>query len=117
MIKLKRIYEEAEPTDGFRVLVDRIWPRGIKKTEAQLDEWLKEIAPTTALRKWFNHESGKYPMFREKYLAELKTSPAKEAVTILQDDIQKYPTVTLLYGAKNQTENQAIVLKEYLESL
>ncbi|WP_122646803.1 DUF488 domain-containing protein [Enterococcus mediterraneensis] len=116
MIKLKRIYEEAEDTDGYRVLVDRLWPRGIKKTDAALDSWLKEIAPSTDLRKWYAHDPEKFPDFKEKYLAELAQRPASEAVDELRNIIQKHDIVTLIYSAKTQTKNQAVVLKEYLDS-
>lgn len=118
MIKIKRIYEGYdEEKDGFRVLVDRVWPRGISKEKAHLDEWLKEIAPTKDLRKWFNHEDDKYPEFKTKYLAELKEEPASLAVKEILAIIKDQPVVTLLYGAKNETHNQAVVLQEYLTEL
>ncbi|MBN8789694.1 MAG: DUF488 domain-containing protein [Terrimonas sp.] len=111
MIKIKRVYEPADKHDGYRVLVDRLWPRGIKKEDAHIDLWLKEIAPSTALRKWFNHEAEKWDTFRKKYYGELKGQPAlKEMKQVLKE----HTTVTLLYGAKNENYNQAIVLAEYL---
>ncbi|MCC6290128.1 MAG: DUF488 domain-containing protein [Chitinophagaceae bacterium] len=111
MIKIKRVYEPADKNDGYRVLVDRLWPRGIKKEDAHVDLWLKAIAPSTALRKWFNHESEKWDSFRKKYCGELKGQPAlKEMKQVLKE----HATVTLLYGAKNENYNQAIVLAEYL---
>lgn len=118
MIKIKRIYEGYdEEKDGFRVLVDRVWPRGISKEKAHLDEWLKEIAPTKDLRKWFNHEDEKYPEFKKKYLAELQEKPASDAVAEILEIIKNHEVVTLLYGAKNETHNQAVVLQEYLQDL
>lgn len=115
MILLKRIYDGYSEDDGYRVLVDRVWPRGIKKVDAHLDEWLKKIGPTTELRKWFNHEDDKYPEFKRKYEAELQVGEAAEAVAKLQKILTEHQKVTLLYGAKNEKHNQAVVLKEYLE--
>jgi len=112
-IKIKRAYEPAEKSDGFRVLVDRLWPRGIKKEEAGLDEWLKEVAPSAELRKWFNHEPEKWPEFRKKYIVELRHSTAVEA---LSQHLKKHKTITLIYGAKDEKHNQAVVLKAFLEN-
>jgi uncharacterized protein YeaO (DUF488 family) len=111
MINIKRIYEVPDDKDGFRILVDRIWPRGLKKEDAKLDKWMKEVAPTTALRKWFNHEPEKWPAFEQRYQQELKEN---KAVHDLMDLVKKNKKVTLLYGAKNETCNQAIVLQQYL---
>lgn len=111
MIKIKRIYEPVDKADGYRVLVDRLWPRGIKKETAGIELWLKEIAPSTELRKWFNHDPEKWESFRKKYYAELKGNPAvKEMKAVLK----KHTVTTLLYSAKNEDYNQAIVLAEYL---
>ena len=110
-IKIKRIYEEAAPGDGYRILVDRIWPRGLKKEDAHIDEWCKKVAPTTALRKWFNHEVGKWSGFQKKYEQELNSN---DALQPLKDVIKKHATVTLLYGAKDALHNQAVVLKKVL---
>jgi len=112
LIKIKRAYEPIEKSDGFRILVDRLWPRGIKKEDAHFDVWLKEIAPTSELRKWFNHETEKWDEFTKKYMTELKVSPALEELLTLVD---KHRIITLVYGAKDEQHNQAIVIKEYLE--
>lgn len=110
-LKLKRAYEPAEPGDGRRVLVDRIWPRGVSKAEAHIDLWLKEVAPSTALRKWFGHAPERWLGFRERYLEELEANPA---VGELRQVMAKGP-VTLVYGAKDTEHNQAVVLAAYLE--
>ena len=113
-IHIKRIYEETSAEDGYRILVDRIWPRGVSKDEAKLDEWNKNLAPSTELRKWFDHDSDKFDEFSKKYKKEL--APNKEILKNLLDKA-KNQTVTLLYGAKDTAHNQAIVLKEVLEDL
>lgn len=108
---IKRIYEDPEDTDGFRVLVDRIWPRGVSKERAKLDVWLKAVAPTNELRTWFHHEEPKWPEFRARYLAELAANPAVEELrTIIADHDQ----VTLLYSAHDEARNQAVVLRDLL---
>ena len=112
-IHIKRIYETAEPSDGKRILVDRLWSRGISKENAHLDLWLKEIAPSTELRKWFHPAtSDHWQEFKQRYLKELETNSAVEE---LQHIIAKH-TVTLLYSAKDVENNHAIILKEYLLS-
>ncbi|HRQ50964.1 MAG TPA: DUF488 domain-containing protein [Agriterribacter sp.] len=113
-VQIKRVYEPFASTDGFRVLVDRIWPRGVKKEAAHADVWLKEIAPSTALRKWFNHEPGKWPEFTRKYIAELKRSGAVEQ---LLDIMRDHKNVTLLYSAHDEQHNQALVLQEFIKTL
>ena len=112
-LKIKRVYEPAEESDGFRLLVDRIWPRGVTKEAAQVDVWLKEIAPSAGLRKWFQHDVKKWASFAEKYKAELKESPAMNE---LKTYLQEHKTTTLLYGAKDEQHNQAVVLQAYLEN-
>ncbi len=112
MILLKRIYLPADKKDGFRVLVDRLWPRGVSKEEAKLDLWLKEISPSDELRKWFGHDPEKWEEFQKRYFAELKEK--KEELVELSEHIKK-ETVTLLYGAKDEEHNNAVVLKSYLE--
>ena len=111
-ILLKRAYEEKEKADGFRILVDRLWPRGIKKEDMHVDIWLKEIAPSTALRKWFNHDAAKWEAFKTKYKAELQQS---EALGELKQLIKKHKTITLVYSAKDEIHNQAAALKELLD--
>lgn len=110
-IKIKRVYEEPDPKDGFRILVDRLWPRGLTKEKAAADLWLKNIAPSTELRKWFNHDPEKWKEFQKKYQKELKEN--KEAVSVLKERVKQGP-VTLLYGAKDQEHNEAQVLKEFV---
>lgn len=112
MLSIKRVYEEAAREDGFRILVDRIWPRGLKKENAHVDLWCKEIAPSTALRKWFAHDPDKWEEFREKYTREL--ADKGDLIRELKRAIQKEKTATLLYGARNQQYNQAIVLRDVL---
>jgi uncharacterized protein YeaO (DUF488 family) len=111
-IRLKRAYAASELSDGFRVLVDRLWPRGVTKTEASIDLWLKEVAPSTALRRWFGHAPEKWQMFHRRYCDELDQSP--EAVAQLLEYVRQ-GRVTLVYGAKDPTYNHARVLLEYLE--
>lgn len=109
-IQLKRVYEKPEAKDGFRILVDRLWPRGLTKEKAAVGLWLKDIAPSTELRKWFGHDPAKWKEFQKKYLKELKEN--KEAVDTLKEHLKK-ETVTLLYAAKDEVHNEAEVLKEY----
>lgn len=108
-IQTKRVYEQKEKNDGFRVLVDRLWPRGFTKEKLGADLWLKEIAPSDELRKWFSHDTEKWPEFRKKYLAELKKN--KELIAILKQKLQK-ENVTLLYAAKDMEHNEAGVIEE-----
>ena len=112
MILIKRIYAAAEASDGYRVLVDRLWPRGIKKELAKVDLWAANLAPSVPLRKWFNHEPGKFKDFKMRYLQELKEN---KAVAGFLEKTEPYPIVTLLYGAKDEQHNQAIVLQDFLQ--
>lgn len=112
-LQIKRIYEEPVDEDGYRVLVDRLWPRGVSKEDAQLDKWMKEITPSPELRKWFDHDPDKFEEFKKRYEHEL--SSKHESVEKLLD-IAENQKVTLLYAAKDQKHNHAIVLKEFLES-
>ncbi|KFI46859.1 Uncharacterized conserved protein YeaO, DUF488 family [Bifidobacterium bohemicum] len=112
-IMLKRVYEPADDGDGFRVLVDRLWPRGISKDKARLDLWLKGIGPSTDLRRWFGHDPSRFDEFSRRYGAELDVN--REAVDTLLHICQDNPTVTLLYAAKDPDHNQAVVLRDYLE--
>ena len=110
-IKVKRIYDAADPKDGFRILVDRVWPRALTKAAASIDLWLREVAPSTPLRKWFGHDPALWGEFRRRYLAELDQNmgPVEE---ILSEAKKK--EVTLLFGAKDGQHNNAVALKEYL---
>jgi uncharacterized protein YeaO (DUF488 family) len=112
MFKLKRVYEEPSPEDGFRVLVERLWPRGVTKERADLDLWLKDVAPSPELRKWFSHEIAKWEEFQDRYAAELKT---EEAALDLLKQKGKEGTVTLLYASHDEEHNGALVLKRYLD--
>lgn len=111
-LKIKRVYDELSKDDGVRILVDRLWPRGIRKEEAHIDYWMKDIAPSTELREWFSHDPEKFKEFSKRYITELKDD---------SDDIKKIKellkshNVTLLYAAKDTTNNQAVVLQKYLQ--
>ncbi|MEP7376847.1 MAG: DUF488 domain-containing protein [Chitinophagaceae bacterium] len=110
-LKIKRVYEKPAKGDGKRILVDRLWPRGLTKEKASIDLWLKDIAPTTELRKWFGHDPDKWKEFKKRYHQELKNN--KEQVSILYEQLKKR-VVTLVYGAKDEQHNEALVLKEWL---
>ena len=110
-LKIKRVYEQPAKGDGKRILVDRLWPRGLTKEKASIDLWLKDIAPTTELRKWFGHDPDKWKEFKKRYHQELKNNKAQ--VSILYEQLKKR-RVTLVYGAKDEQHNEALVLKEWL---
>ena len=112
MIRIKRIYDPPAPGDGRRVLVDRLWPRGVAKDDARIDEWLKEIAPSNELRKWFGHEPARLEEFRKRYREELASQG--ELLERLRSE-GKQGTVTLLFAAKDAERNNAVVLKEMLD--
>lgn len=112
-IKLKRAYDPPSKEDGFRILVDRLWPRSIKKEDLKIDFWIKEIAPSNELRKWFAHDKGKWKEFQKRYDEELKEK--KHAVEEIGKEIQNKGTVTLVYGSKEPLYNNAVFLKKYLE--
>jgi len=114
-IKLVRIYEHEQPA-GYRILVDRLWPRGMSKVNAKLDEWDKQIGPSTDLRKWFNHEDEKFPEFKKKYISELEQNDFTPTFIKTVSEQLKKQDVLFLFGAKNIKHNQAVVLKEYVES-
>jgi uncharacterized protein YeaO (DUF488 family) len=114
MIKIKRVYEKPDRDDGWRVLVDRLWPRGMKKEAAHLDAWLKEVAPSNALRKWFGHDPEKWGEFQKKYRVELRKQ--KELIAELKQMEKKKGTLTLLFGAKDQEHNEAVVLAAVLKT-
>ncbi|MEO5564705.1 MAG: DUF488 domain-containing protein [Chitinophagaceae bacterium] len=111
-IKIKRIYEPFASPDGYRILVDRLWPRGIKKEDAHIDVWMKEVAPSTELRKWFNHDPEKWNQFTSKYKVELKNAPAFEE---LRAEVAKHKTLTLVYAASDELHNNAAVLQQVLK--
>ena len=110
-VHIKRVYEAADKADGFRVLVDRLWPRGISKEAAAVDLWLKAVGPSTALRQWFNHEPEKWEEFKRRYFDELTANA--EALRPLRDAIAKGP-VTLVYSSRDEKHNQAVALKAFL---
>ena len=111
-IQLKRAYDKPSKTDGKRVLVDRIWPRGIKKEQAGISLWLRDIAPSTELRKWFGHDPAKWAEFKRRYFKELKQH--KEAVEQITE-MAEHGKITLVFGAKDQEFNNAAALKDYME--
>jgi len=111
-IELKRVYEKPSTNDGYRILIDRIWPRGVTKMDAKIDEWLKDVAPSNELRKWFNHEPDKWKEFKRRYFEELNDN--KKQTKNIYDRI-KHQRITFVYSAKNQDFNNAVALKEYIE--
>ena len=113
-IRTKRIYKVPDVNDGIRILVDRLWPRGIKKESAAINAWEKEIAPSNELRKWFNHDSEKYPEFRKKYMEELDASEDAERFLGFVNEHLRSTNITLLYAAKDEEHNNALVLKDWL---
>lgn len=111
-MQIKRVYEKPGKEDGKRILVDRLWPRGLTKERASIDLWLKEIAPSTELRKWFGHDPEKWDEFKKRYHQELKNNECQ--VSLLREQLKK-GTVTLVYGAKDEKHNEALVLTEWLD--
>ncbi|HIX54502.1 MAG TPA: DUF488 family protein [Candidatus Sphingobacterium stercoripullorum] len=113
-IKIKRIYDDNAKEDGYRVLIDRLWPRGVKKEDAHIDQWLKDFSPSSDLRKWFNHQPERFDRFKALYREELdsKKQPIQEFLKNHKDK-----KITLLYGAKDETHNHAIVLQDYLKKI
>lgn len=112
-IKIKRVYEKPDKEDGIRILVDRLWPRGLTKKKAAVDVWLKDIAPSTELRKWFDHDPNKWKEFIKRYHHELKKN--KEQTSLFKEHTKR-GTITLLFGAKDEAHNEALVLKEFFSS-
>jgi uncharacterized protein YeaO (DUF488 family) len=112
LLGIRRIYEKASITDGRRILVDRLWPRGVRKSTSNIDFWMKEIAPSEKLRKWFNHSPERWKAFRRRYEAELKKNPALKA---LQEKVRT-EDVTLVYAASDEKRNNAVVLASFLKS-
>jgi uncharacterized protein YeaO (DUF488 family) len=112
MLKLKRAYERPSPADGYRILVDRLWPRGISKQKAAIDLWLKEIAPSNALRRWFGHDPARWTEFQRRYRRELHENP--EPVNQIKQLIKQYRTMTLVFSARDEQHNQAVALRAFL---
>jgi uncharacterized protein YeaO (DUF488 family) len=111
-IKIKRVYEQPHKDDGLRILVDRLWPRGLTREKASVDLWLKEIAPSTELRKWFAHDPDKWKSFRGRYETELGHN--YDLIKVLKEKARE-GTITLVYGARDEKHNEALVLKQFLE--
>lgn len=114
MVQIKRAYELPKPEDGYRVLVDRIWPRGVSKKQIQIDDWIKEIAPSTRLRKWFGHDPEKWKQFQLQYKKELERAEPSEKLDRLAE-LSKEQTLTLVYGARDKEHTHALVLKGLIE--
>ncbi len=114
IIQLKRVYETSSPKDGYRVLVDRLWPRGISKEKANLDEWNKNLAPSNELRKWFHHDPSLWKIFTEKYTDELKSRD--DSQEFLERN-KKHEVITLIYAEKDQEHCHPLVLQSYLQKL
>lgn len=114
-IVLKRPYEKPMRGNGIRILVDRLWPRGIKKEDLRIDVWEKTLAPSTELRKWFAHDEAKWPEFRKRYRAELAAAGATKLIRDLLASARRAKTITLLYGAKDREHNEAVVLRGLFE--
>ena len=112
-VAIKRAYEAPAPTDGARVLVDRLWPRGLSKARARVDLWLRDVAPSTELRKWYSHDPAKFAAFRERYLHELEREPGRAALDQLRELARKGP-VTLIFGARDGEHSEAAVLQDLL---
>ncbi len=110
-VRIRRVYEEASTGDGLRILVDRLWPRGLSKEAARVDRWMKEVAPSTQLRKWFNHDPDRWPEFQKRYARELDESAdlVSELVALARQG-----EVTLVFGAKDEQHNQAVALASYI---
>jgi uncharacterized protein YeaO (DUF488 family) len=113
-IKIKRAYDKPSKEDGVRILVDRLWPRGVTKEEAAVKQWAKDLAPSTELREWFHHETQLWPEFEKRYKAELKHN---EAVEAFREEYRETRLITLVYAAKDEQHNHAIVLQHYLQEL
>jgi uncharacterized protein YeaO (DUF488 family) len=116
-VAIKRVYEPASRTDGARVLVDRLWPRGLTKAKAAVDEWLRDLAPSDELRRWYHARPDHWQDFRKKYLKELSQPEAEDSLLQLYNLAHKRKRVTLLFGSKNETSNNAVVLKELLDGM
>nr|WP_309043477.1 DUF488 family protein [Marinobacter sp. F26243] len=118
-IRIKRAYEDAARSDGPRILVDRIWPRGVAKEDADIEAWLKGLAPSTELRKWFDHDPEKWKEFRQRYLKELKAAKegdTAEALKELQAIVNEHKRITLVFAAKDTEHNNAVALRDFLDN-
>ena len=113
MLKIKRAYERKEASDGERILIDRLWPRGVGKDEASIDEWLKELAPSTQLRQWFDHDPGKWKEFKKRYCKELAAPESRRLLENIARTAERY-NVTLIYAAKDTEHSHVLVLKELI---
>jgi uncharacterized protein YeaO (DUF488 family) len=113
MFKVKRIYKESEPSDGYRILVDRIWPRGISKEKARIDLWMKQIAPSDTLRKWFGHDPKRWMEFRQRYREELRNEIG--LIKQLNQLEEEHDTLTLVFSARDERHNQAVALRAFLQ--
>ena len=113
-LKIKRIYEQVEKTDGYRILIDRLWPRGISKNTAHLDEWAKEVAPTPTLRIWFGHKEENFEEFKTRYEEELANNPTVKAFAYRCIELLHNTDITLVYGARSKTCNHAILLRDWI---
>jgi len=116
-IALKRAYEQPSPSDGIRLLVDRLWPRGLKKQEAKIDRWLRDLAPSDGLRKWFHERRVEWPEFRRRYLRELRLPTAAAALEELYSYLGEQDRLTLIFSSADQEHNNAVVLKELIEGM
>ena len=114
MIQIKRVYEEYDKKDGYRILVDRLWPRGVSKENAHIDEWMKDIAPSTELREWFGHDPAKWSEFQKRFKKELEDK--KDLLSRIEEIERKEKTVTLVFAAKDEEHNNAVVLHSLLKS-
>ncbi len=112
VLRVKRVRDTPTDDDGVRILVDRLWPRGVKKRDAKVSVWKKDVAPSTELRQWFNHKTERFEEFSQRYRQELETNPAVEEILVL---LREYKVVTLVYGARAAKTNQAVVLARYLQ--
>ncbi len=112
VIEIKRAYEKASPKDGYRILVDRLWPRGVKKEEASISEWAKDIAPSTELRKWYGHDPEKWPEFQKRYISELKKN---ESLNIFLETHEDKKLITLIYSTRDEEHTHALVLQHFLK--
>lgn len=113
-LRIKRVYAAAEESDGYRILTDKLWPRGMTKDKAAIDKWAKEITPTNSLRQWFGHKRENFQAFTDQYIAELNANPAAPAFAKLCIELLQRQNVTLLYGAKDEECNHAIVLRNWI---